>query len=41
VGIGASAGTLKLLAERYLAGELAAPPDAIAAGASVMKALAA
>jgi NAD(P)-dependent dehydrogenase (short-subunit alcohol dehydrogenase family) len=32
-------GTLKLLADRYLAGELAAPPEALAEGLSLIKAL--
>jgi 2-methylisocitrate lyase-like PEP mutase family enzyme len=35
----AVAGSLKLLAERYVAGELAGPPDAVAAGFSIMQAL--
>lgn len=37
----AIAGTLKLLTERYLAGELAAPLDALGAGASLLQVLAA
>jgi 2-methylisocitrate lyase-like PEP mutase family enzyme len=35
----AIAGSLKLLTERYLAGELAAQPEAVAAGFSIMKGL--
>lgn len=35
----ALAGTLKLLTERYLAGELAPPADALAAGASLLQTL--
>ncbi len=32
-------GTLKALADRYLAGELAAPPETVGEGASLIKAL--
>jgi 2-methylisocitrate lyase-like PEP mutase family enzyme len=38
-GFLAVVGTLKLIAERYLAGELSAPPEMVAAGGSLIKAL--
>jgi hypothetical protein len=38
-GFLAVVGTLKSIVERYLAGELSAPPEMVAAGGSLIKAL--